>query len=68
MRKKQKSYIAFGPDEPDVNEDAFNAMEVWGDFYADSEEILPPRMPKTRRKTVSMNCFVDSDHTGNKVT
>ena len=67
-RKKLKYCIAFEPDETNVNEDAFNAMAVWNDFYADTEELLPPKIPKARGKTVSMHFFVDSDHAGNKVT
>ena len=41
---------------------------MWNNFYADAEELLPPKIPKTRGITVSMNCFVDSEHAGNKVT
>ena len=67
MRKKLKSCIAFDPDEPDINEDAFNAMAVWDDFYADLEELLPPNMPKAQGKTVSLHYLVDSDHARNKV-
>ena len=40
MRKKLKYFIAFDPDEPDVNEEAYNAMAVWDDFYADAEKLL----------------------------
>ena len=54
-------------DEPDVNKDAFNAMAVWDNFYADAQELLPPKMPKERGKTVSMHIFFDSDHAGNKI-
>ena len=68
MRKKLKSWIDFEPDELDINGDAFNAMEVWDDFYADAEELLPPKNPKARGKNVSMHFFVDYDHVGNKVT
>ena len=68
MRKKLKSCIAFDSDEPDVNEDASNAMGVWDNFYTDAKELLPPKMLKARGKTVSMHCFVDSDRAGKKVT
>ena len=68
MRKKLKSCIDFEPDEPDVNEDAFNAMSLWDDFYANTEEHQPPKMPKAQGKTVCMHCFVYSNHAGNKVS
>ena len=68
MRKKLKSCIAFDPDEPDVNKDTFNDMAVLDDFYANAEELLPPKMPKEWGKTMSMHFFVDSDNSRNKVT
>ena len=43
-------------------------MAVWDDFYADAEELLPPKIPKARGKTVYIHCFVDSEHAENKVT
>ena len=63
-----KTCITFDPDETDVNEDAFNAMAMWDYFYGDTVELLPPKMPKERGKTVSMHCFVDSEHAGNKIS
>ena len=57
MRKKLKSCIVFDPDEPEVNEDAFNAMAVSDDFYVDAEELLSSKMPKALGKTVSMHFF-----------
>ena len=30
-------------------------------FYVDSGEEIPQNTPKTRRKLVKVNCFVDSD-------
>ena len=39
----------------------------WFDFYRDAEEAKPPNMPKARVNVVTMSCFVDVNHSGNKV-
>ena len=38
------------------------------ELYPDSEDMLPPKMPEPRGKSVNINVFVDSDHAGNVVT
>jgi hypothetical protein len=40
----------------------------WLDFYPDSDKDIPPNAPKPCGELVQINCFVDADHTGNKVT
>ena len=40
----------------------------WYNFYQDAKEQLPSDMPPLRGRLVSTHCFVDSDHTGDKVT
>ena len=40
----------------------------WYDFYRDANERLPSDMPPPWGRLVSTHCFVDSDHTGDKVT
>ncbi|KAL7533576.1 hypothetical protein ACHAXR_005318 [Thalassiosira sp. AJA248-18] len=40
----------------------------WGEFYGDIKEEDPPNMPEPLGKPVTMSCFVDADHAGNKVT
>ena len=42
--------------------------EDWCDFYGDIKEPLPDYMPEPRGHEVQINCFVDADHAGNKVT
>ena len=32
------------------------------------KEVIPPNMPKPPGNSVSMHCFVDANHAGNKVT
>jgi len=40
----------------------------WSDFCPDAKEELPARVPKPRGLPVQLNCFVDADHAGDKVT
>ena len=36
------------------------------DFYVDAGEEITPNAPKPRGKPVQINCFVDSDHAGDR--
>ena len=36
--------------------------------YPDAQEQIPINIPEPRGKSVQVNCFVDADHAGNKVT
>lgn len=38
------------------------------DLYPDAKEELPPNAPEPRGNPVQINCFVDSDHAGDRVT
>ena len=40
----------------------------WYDFYRDAKERLPSNMPPPHGRLVSIHCFVDSNHAGDKVT
>ena len=37
-------------------------------LYPDAQEEFPPNAPKPRGKPVQINCFVDSDHAGDRIT
>jgi hypothetical protein len=50
-----------------VDESVFQHGD-WKDFYGDVVEEDPPNMPEPLGNPVTMSCFVDSDHAGNKVT
>ena len=62
---KRKLYL--DPQHPQVDERLFQSYD-WYDFYRDTEEAVPGGMPPPRGESVSMHCFVDSDHAGNTVT
>ena len=40
----------------------------WCDFYGVVKEAIPPKAPDPRDKEVDLIIFVDSDHTGDKLT
>ena len=52
------------PNEVSPIERAISMKEL----YTEAEDPLPHRMPKPLGKEVNINCFVDSDHAGNRVT
>jgi hypothetical protein len=60
--------IVFDPQEIEMDESVFNSGADWKEFYSNVKEEDPPNMPPPLGAPVSITCFVDSDHTGNKVT
>jgi hypothetical protein len=40
----------------------------WISFYREAKEQIPPNMPEPRGHPVQINCFIDADHAGNKIT
>jgi hypothetical protein len=56
-------------DDNMVDWDASKFTKVnWTGFYPDAEEPILPNAPEPRGMLVQINCFVDADHAGNKVT
>ena len=66
LKKHHNSALVFDPSYPDVNIDTFLKYD-WKNFYGDVKEAMPPDMPETLGKEVSMHCFVDADHAGEKL-
>lgn len=61
--------IVFDPWTPSLDKSVFMSGECWKDFYGDiMEEDPPDHMPVPLGQAANMACFVDADHTGNKVT
>jgi hypothetical protein len=65
-----KNELAFNPaiheiDDPTVTSRKFNAMK---DTYPDVQEYIPPSAPEPHGNYLQVNCFVDSDHAGDRVT
>ena len=68
LDKHERSRIVFDPTEPVVPDPGVFKEVDWSDFYEDIKEELPPNMPKPRGNSVTISCFVDSNHAGNLVT
>jgi hypothetical protein len=59
--------MIFGNTTVNWNEAAFTKLN-WTNQYRDSTDELPPNMPEPRGNAVQINCFVDADHAGNRIT
>eukprot|EP00804_Cyclotella_cryptica_P006001 CCRYP_000235-RA/>CCRYP_000235-RA protein AED:0.46 eAED:0.46 QI:0/0/0/1/0/0/2/0/84 len=67
LKSKSNSRLIFDPMEPDVEKSNFLECD-WSDFYPGASEALPPNAPKPLGKGVTLRIFMDSNHTGDKVT
>ena len=38
------------------------------EIYTDAEEAMPTNAPEPRGNPIQVNCFVDSDHAGDRLT
>ena len=52
-------------EEPTLTEARIKSMK---DMYPDAQEDMPPNAPKPRGNALQVNCFVDSDHAGDRIT
>ena len=43
-------------------------MQHWSQLCREAHDMLPPNMPEPRGLEVQVNCFVDADHAGNRIT
>ena len=67
LKSHSKSTIVFDDNLPEVDESRFVLCD-WQDFYGDIKEAVPPNAPEARGNSVTMSCFVDADHAGNRLT
>jgi uncharacterized protein len=67
LKAHARSKIVFNDNMVDWDATKFSKVD-WTDFYPDAKEPLPPNAPEPRGKMVQVNCFVDADHAGNKIT
>ena len=56
------------PEQLDPKMNSRCKIEAMKKFYPDAEEAIPDNAPKSRGRPVQINCFVDANHAGNKVT
>jgi hypothetical protein len=67
LKRNKRATLVFDESYVNWDESSFERHD-WTDFYRDASEKLPPNAPPPRGHPVQINCFVDSDHAGNKVT
>ena len=67
LKKASRRRLFMDPDHPVISEDRFVSYD-WTEFYRYASEPLPPNMPEPRGRMMTMHCFVDSDHAGDKMT
>jgi len=67
LKRNKRSSIIFDEQRVAWNEADFLEHD-WTDFYCNVKEVLPPNAPSPRGNPVQMNCFVDADHAGNRIT
>ena len=65
LNSHKKMMLMFDSSNLTVKESCFKECN-WFDFYRDAGEAKPPNMPKARLHTVTVSCFVDSNHAGNQ--
>jgi hypothetical protein len=67
LKRNKRATIIF--DEQRVNwDEASFEQHDWSDFYRDAKDEIPPNAPQPRGNAVQINCFVDADHAGNRIT
>ena len=65
-----KNELAFDPAYHYVESDS-NIQDLIHDMksiYVDTQEDIPPNAPEPRGRPMQINCSLDSDHAGDKVT
>ena len=67
LKQHSRSTMVFDDTEPIVNEARFKKCD-WVEFYPDAKEAIPRNAPKPRGKTVTIDCYVDADHAGCRMT
>jgi hypothetical protein len=67
LKHSPRRRLYMDPDYPAIQEDRFVKYD-WTDFYKYATDPKPPNMPQPRGRAMTVHCFVDSDHAGDKVT
>jgi len=68
LKKYHKGCIIIDPTWMDCMPYKMSNDHSWKEMYPNAEEEIPPNMPKPMGKAACITCFMDADHTHNKVT
>jgi len=66
LKQHTRSTLVFDDSEPTF-ENEFQECD-WSEYYPGAKEAVPPGAPECRGRSVSMSCFVDADHAGDRAT
>ena len=67
LEKVPRLRICFDPRYPEISQERFIQYD-WEDFYRGAKEKFPPNAPGERGRYVTVHCFVDANHAGDKRT
>jgi hypothetical protein len=67
LKRNKRATLMFDESRVDWDETAFESHD-WDDFYRGAKENIPPNAPEPLGNPVQINCFVNADHAGNRVT
>ncbi|MGH7974027.1 MAG: reverse transcriptase domain-containing protein [bacterium] len=67
LKSHRRSTMVFDDTRAVIPESKFTKCD-WTEFYRDAKEPIPSNMPEARGNSVQMNCFVDADHAGDRLT
>ncbi|MGH3056456.1 MAG: Ty1/Copia family ribonuclease HI, partial [Gaiellaceae bacterium] len=67
LKSHKRSTMVFDDTRANIAESKF-AQHDWTEFYRDAKEGIPSNAPLARGNCVQMNCFVDANHAGDRVT
>jgi hypothetical protein len=68
LENHAEATMTFDDKQPMIIEEAFHKSDWSESVYGEVEEEVPPKCHKPKGNPVTMTCFVDANHTGNKVT
>ena len=67
LKKYGKSSMVFDDQEPEFDEARFQKCD-WSEYYPGVSKAIPRNAPEVWGKSVTMSCFVDTDHAGCQAT
>ena len=67
LEKRHNARMVFDPTYPVIDQGAIPTQD-WTDFYGNVKEAIPSNAPDPYGKEVTMRCFVDADHAGDKLS
>ena len=65
--QKYNSRLVYDSLYPEIDHSVFKECD-WSEFYRNAKEAIPLNTPELCGKEVDICMFVDSDHTGDKVS